>query len=150
MLTNQTAVLIELHDPDIGEAVVDFADGQSGQYDVVSSCEKLDSDWLCSNGTQSLSLCLKSCVNGDTEQSICMCQESSCSWYQKTNKCAISTDGHPPSTTAIMESPNEINSPGNSPFENISSSESKNGLMSLIHEINLSNSGSINVNFNLK
>ena len=42
------------------------------------------------------------------------------------------------------------NPPGNLGFANLSSLDSKNDLMSLIHQINLNNSGNINVNFQLR
>ena len=40
--------------------------------------------------------------------------------------------------------------PGNLGLANISSLDSKNDFMSLIHQINLNNSGNINVNFQLR
>ena len=170
--TNQTAILIEIHDIDAAgdDIEVDLDDDHSGDNGVAiehvdrQSCEILDSDWICSNQTQNLSLCFKSCSNGDTEQKRCICEKSSCSWYHKGNKCPTPSSSdliNPAELTLPINMPtedmneelpmtNEPNQPGNLPYDNISSSQPTNDLMSLVHAINVANSGFINVNLNLR
>ena len=147
---DETAVLIESNGDDIAGA-----QQNSTENSDAFSCETLESDWICSNGAQNHSLCLKDCSNTDTEQKICMCKESSCSWYHNGEKCSISNVGDSVSTTKTpssveMESTNDLSPTENSPSENISSPESKNDLKSLIHELHVTNTGNINVNFNMK
>ena len=170
-LIDQTAILIEMHDSDIAEAVVDFVDGHSGDdaqnqsADIGSqSCDSLNTGWACSNGSQNLSLCFKSCSNGDTEQKRCICIKGSCTWYQKGSQCtnpSIPLDtpiGNPdwtlpmnlPTMTGELPTTNESNLSGNLPLENISNSVPNDNLMSLVHQINLANTGYINVNFQLR
>ena len=134
-------------------------DNIAGENSDVFSCETLESDWICSNGAQNHSLCSKDCSNADTEQKICMCKESTCSWYHNTEKCSISNVEDSVTTTkapssADNESMTELSPTENSPSENFQSNiaiqKSENNLMSLIHEVQVSNYGNINVNFNMK
>ena len=115
------------------------------------SCEAPGIDWICSNGTQNLSICLIRCQNGDTDEKICICEKQSCSWYQKGNQCSMNSISTPEVVPLMdAESMNNLSIPGNSPLDNISSLESANDLVSLINEINVSNIGYINVNLHLK
>ena len=123
------------------------------------SCEILDSDWICSNGPNNLSLCFKICSEDAIEHKRCICKESSCSWYQKGNACSIETTPVPNLTSAMnsgamndaFPTVNQSNlskedPPGNLVFPNFPSLDSKMDLMSLIHQINVNSSGNINVN----
>ena len=172
---NQTAILIENQDGDTAETVIDHVDGHSDDqndnttdhsvsYDPHrDSCEILNSDWICSNGPINLSLCFKICSDETTEHKRCICKEGSCSWYQKGNQCTMETVPVP-NLTASMNS-NAINdassmtdpadsttqnSSGNFDFANFPSLDSKSDLMSLIRQINVNSSGSINVSFQLR
>ena len=116
---------------------------------LTDGCEAHGSDWICSNGRQNRSLCLKRCQNGEIDEAVCICEQQSCSWYHKGNQCSTNSMNTPDVAPAV-ESMNNFNMPGNSPFDNISSSESANDLVSLIQEINVSNIGYINVNLHLK
>ena len=160
---NQTAILIENQDGDTAETVIDHAD-HSVSYDPHrDSCEILDSDWICSNGPINLSLCFKICADDTTEHKRCICIEGSCSWYQKGNQCTTETIAVP-NLTASMNSDassdaltiteqadsSTADSSGNFDFANFPSLDSKSDLMSLIRQINVNSSGSINVSFQLR
>lgn len=96
---NQTAIFIEIQDSDAAEIVADLDNDHIGDYhgnDLTydphrDSCEILDSDWICSNGSINLSLCFKICSDDATEHKRCICKEGSCSWYQKGSQCMIET-----------------------------------------------------------
>ena len=159
---NQIAILIETNDVDTSpvDLEIDLDDDSSG--DNVAGivpldrqfCETLEPDWICSNGNENLSLCFKNCPNGDTEQKRCKCKESTCSWHEKGNKCKIQmipvqnfhsslNTGHYIATNDQSPTIDALNpSSGNLPF-------TTKDLMSLIHQINLTNSGYINVNLNI-
>ena len=159
---NQIAIL-ETNDVDNSPVNIEIHLGDgSGGDDVVGIvpldrqfCETLEPDWICSNDNENLSLCFKNCSNGDTEQKRCKCKESTCSWHEKGNKCKIQNipvqnfpsslmTGHFTATDNQLPTTDEFYpSSGNLPF-------TTNDLMSLIHQINLTNSGYINVNLNLR
>lgn len=184
---NQTAILIEIQDSDAAEIVVDPVNDHSGDnnadetvltYDTHrDSCEILDSDWICSNGSINLSLCFKICSDDATEHKRCICKEGSCSWYQKGSQCMTETPVSNLTSTTNSDAMNDIlstmdqstmnqltmdqstmdqtNSPmedfaGNSGFSKFPSLDPKMDLMSLIHQINVNSSGNINVSFQLK
>ena len=169
------------------ETVADLDNDPSGDYHVNKTdltydphretCEILDSDWICSNGSINLSLCFKICSDDATEHKRCICKEGSCSWYQKGSQCMIETPvpdlTSPTNTDAMndvlstmdqstmnqsmmaMSTMDQTNSttgdpPGSLEFSNFPSLDSKTDLMSLIHQINVNSSGNINVNFQLK
>ena len=118
---------------------------------VSPSCEAPGSDWICSNDKQNRSLCLKRCQNGDTDEKVCICENQSCSWYHKGDQCSMNSMSNPyMDSNPDVESMNNLNIPGNLLFDSMSSSESAIDLVSLIHEINVSNIGYINVNLHLK
>ena len=157
-ITDETP--IEMHQ-ETAEIELPHSDGQNGDQSQFYSanspfCEQPGSDWICLNGTQSLSLCVKRCQNGDISQKVCICENRSCSWFHKGHKCSLNSMSNPdvaPAmiTPAMVPDPMEnLSITGNLPFDNISSSESANDLVTLIHEINVSNTGYINVNLHLK
>ena len=148
--TTQTAILIEDEDDDNGKPVAD-------------SCVILDSDWICSNGQNNLSSCFKICSNNAIDHKRCTCKDGACSWDQNGSQCEIKTPTVPnlasPTnsdvTNDVLSTIDQSNSPiadpsGNSRLSNISSLASKTDFSSLIHQINLNNSGNINVNFQLR
>ena len=172
---NQTANLIEIQDGGSAETEADIVNGHSGDQNVNAadpsmnydphrdSCEILDSDWICSNGPNNLSLCFKICSEDAIEHKRCICKESSCSWYQKGNACSIETTQFPNLTstmnsgaindafpTANQSNLSKEDRPGNLVFPNLPSLDPKIDLMSLIHQINVNSSGNINVNFQLR
>ena len=166
--------------------MADLVNDPSGDYHVNETdltydphretCEILDSDWICSNGSINLSLCFKICSDDATEHKRCICKEGSCSWYQKGSQCMIETpvpdltsptnsdgmnDVLPTDQSTMnqsmmaMSTMDQTNSPTGDPpgsleFSNFPSLDSKTDLMSLIHQINVNSSGNINVNFQLK
>ena len=172
---NQTAILTEIQHHSNAEAVVDIVNGHSGYpsdnaadhsvtYDPDrDSCEILDSDWICSNGPNNLSLCFKICSEDAFEHKRCICKESSCSWYKKGNACSIETTPLPNLTppmnsdamndafpTANQSNLSKEDPPGTLAFPNLPTLDPKIDLMSLIHQINVNSSGNINVSFQLR
>ena len=144
-VTNLTVVdEVTTDDQSVDQSHLDVAEEA-----VSPSCEAPGSDWICSNDKQNRSLCLKRCQNGDTDEKVCICENQSCSWYHKGDQCSMNSMSNP-DVAPDVESMNNLNIPGNLPFDSISSSESANDLVSLIHEINVSNIGYINVNLHLK
>ena len=166
--TTKTSILIEVEDDATGESAVDLDDGHSNDHtdnktdhsvpyeSHHDSCVILDSDWVCSDGQNNRSLCFKICSNDAIDHKRCICKDGTCSWHENGNQCKVKTTPVPNLTSSIDQSAMHqsqfsVEDPSaNLGLAQFSSLDSKTDLMSLIHQINLSNSGNINVSFQLR